>query len=230
MTAMLLRTIASSVALAAVFAAPAQAQPTLVEPLKPCYVVAQQEQRETIAINATGFTPFRPVDLYIDEILQYQEASALRDGSVLGQLRAPWEEEGTRPFTLRLSELDNPANTLTATAMVTRLSVEQSPSSASTSQRVRFKGRGFMDFTKPIYAHYVFAGKARRSVRLGLPKGPCGSFNVRRKQFPFKKSPSRGKWTIQFDQNSHYDANAAVRVPLTIKVRKLVKPRRAQGR
>jgi hypothetical protein len=115
--------------------------------------------------------------------------------------------------------------------MVTRLSVEQSPSSASTRQRVRFKGRGFMDFTKPIYAHYVFAGKVRSSVRLGLPKGPCGSFNVRRKQFPFKKkSPDRGKWTIQFDQNSYYDANAAVRVPLTIRVRKMVKPRQPQAR
>jgi hypothetical protein len=230
MTAMLLRTIVSSVALAAVLAAPASAAVKLDTPLRPCYVVAQQEQRELIFVNASGFTPFGKVEIVLDDIVQLP-ADVLRDGTVKGQVRAPWEEEGSRPFTLRVSELGNPANTLTANAMVTRLSVEQSPARASTSQPVRFKGRGFMDFTKPVYAHYVFARKVRKSVRLGLPKGPCGSFNVRRKQFPFKKkSPDRGTWTIQFDQNSYYNANAAVRVPLTIKVRRMLKPQRAQGR
>jgi hypothetical protein len=229
MTAMLLRTIAPTVVLVAVLAAPASAQVKLDVALKPCYVVAQQSQREPINVFAAGFTPFQKVDIVLDDIFQYQ-ADVLFDGKVQGVVPAPFEEEGSRPFTLRLSEVGNPANTLTETTMVTRLSVEQTPPSASTSQRVRFKGRGFVDFTKPVYAHYVFARKVRKSVRLGVPKGPCGSFNVRRKQFPFKKSPDRGKWTIQFDQNSYYDANAAVRVPLTIKVRRMVKPRPAQAR
>ena len=76
--------------------------------------------------------------------------------------------------------------------------------------------------------HYVFAGKSKRTVELGLPTGDCGRFSVRRKQFPFKKSPQRGVWTIQFDQEARYNPKASPRVPLTIKVR--VKPTRAQAR
>ena len=88
---------------------------------------------------------------------------------------------------------------------------------------MRFKGRGFMTPGAPVYAHYVFAGKVRKSVRLGLPKGPCGTFNFKRQQFPFKKSPRRGKWTIQFDQHPRYDPKAAVRVRMTIRVRTTTK-------
>ena len=88
---------------------------------------------------------------------------------------------------------------------------------------MRFRGRGFTDLTRPVYAHYVFAGKSQKTVRLGMPTGDCGLFSVRRKQFPFKKSPRVGVWTIQFDQASSYDPKAAVRVPMTIKVQ----PRRS---
>ena len=82
---------------------------------------------------------------------------------------------------------------------------------------MRFRGRGFTDPTRPVYAHYVFAGKSQKTIRLGLPTGDCGLFSVKRKQFPFKKSPQVGVWTIQFDQEPHYDPKAAVRVPLTIR-------------
>ena len=64
------------------------------------------------------------------------------------------------------------------------------------------------DARQPVYAHYVFGGKSLRTIKLGMPKGPCGTFNVKRKQFPFKKRPRVGTWTIQFDQLSYYDPNA----------------------
>jgi hypothetical protein len=82
----------------------------------------------------------------------------------------------------------------------------------------------------PVYAHYVFAGKSRRTVRMGMPRGDCGTFSVRRRQFPFKKSPRVGEWTIWFDQVEHYDPRAAVRVPLIIRVKPRIKPQRAQVR
>jgi hypothetical protein len=228
---MFLRSLVPTVVLSALLAAPAHAQvppPTLSQDLDPCYLVAQQEQRQLVMVKAAGFTPFSVVDIYIDDILQYQ-AQALYDGTVEGQVRAPFQEEGSRRFKLRLAEVDQPAKTLETSTWVTRLSVEQSPSSASTRQHVRFKGRGFMK-AAPVYAHYVFAGKVRKTVKLGLPKGSCGTFNARKRQFPFKKAPSQGRWTIQFDQNSYYDPKADVRVPMTIKVRKTVKPPQAQAR
>jgi hypothetical protein len=82
-----------------------------------------------------------------------------------------------------------------------------------------------------VYAHYVFAGRSRKTVQIAYPQTPCGTFSARRKQFPFKNNPRVGVWTIQFDQNPHYDANAEVRVPMKIRVqRTTVKPRQAQAR
>jgi hypothetical protein len=77
--------------------------------------------------------------------------------------------------------------------------------------------------------HYVFGGRSKKTIGLGLPTGDCGLFSVRRKQFPFKKSPQRGVWTIQFDQSVKYDPKASPRVPLTIKVQRKIKPKRAQA-
>jgi hypothetical protein len=143
---------------------------------------------------------------------------------------APFIEDGQRVFSLRVTEQDHPNNTVIAFAKVTRLSVEQVPARARTGQRVRFRGRGFTDLTRPVYAHYVFAGKSRSTVRVGFPEGDCGLFSIRRKQFPFKKSPRRGVWTIWFDQERVYNPQAAVRVPLTIKVRPRIRPQRARPR
>jgi len=74
----------------------------------------------------------------------------------------------------------------------------------------------------------VFAGKSKKTTPIGLPTGDCGRFSVRRKQFPFKKSPQVGVWTIQFDQSPKYDPQDSPRVHLTIKVRRKIRPTRAR--
>lgn len=229
---MLFRALVLGVAVAALVAAPASAAPTLA-PLKPCYVAATPTSREFVVIDGLGFTPLSAVDVYVDDILQPPDGTEPRranyDTTVRSSVAAPFVEEGERMFALRATEHDTPANTATQLAKVTRLSVEQSPGRAATNERVRFRGRGFM-LDAPIYAHYVFAGKSRRTVRIGMPRGDCGRFSVRRKQFPFKGSPRVGSWTIWFDQEAHYNPRAAVRVPLTIRVRAQIKPRRARAR
>lgn len=129
---------------------------------------------------------------------------------------------------MRATEHDNTAISAARTAKVTRLAVAQTPAAAATSERVRFRGRGFTDVTKPVYMHYVFAGRSKKTIQVGLPTGDCGLFSVRRKQFPFKKSPQVGVWAIQFDQSAKYDPKASPRVPLTVKVRRKIKPRPAR--
>jgi hypothetical protein len=227
---MLFRALVLGVAVAALVAAPASATPSLA-PLKPCYVAATPESREFVVIDGLGFTPLAGLDVYVDDILQPADGTEPRranyDTTVRSSVAAPFVEEGERMFALRVTEHDAPTNSATQTAKVTRLSVEQSPDRAATNERVRFRGRGFM-LDAPIYAHYVFAGKSRRTVRIGMPRGDCGRFSVKRKQFPFKGSPRVGSWTIWFDQEAHYNPRAAVRVPLTIRVRSQIKPRRAR--
>jgi hypothetical protein len=241
---MLLRTLLLTAAFAAIGAAPAAALPQL-KPLKPCYVAAQEEQREFVVVDGFGFTPFGYVDIFVDDtappkpIPPNPEPQAAFDGTLTGSVQAPFLEGGQRTFILRATERDHPDNTASVTSKVTRLSVEQVPAKASTRDRVRFRGRGFTmrvpglvpDTTvpAPVYAHYVFAGKSRKTVRIGAPTGDCGLISSKRRQFPFKKSPHVGVWTIQFDQEAVYNPKAAIRVPLTIRVKKAIKPRRAQG-
>jgi hypothetical protein len=231
---MLLRSTLLAAVFAALSATPALAQnPPFLDGIKPCYVAAQPDQREYVAISGHNFTPFKLVDLFVDDIAQKAEGDPPQadvDGLLKGSVKAPFIEEGERPFTIRVSDHDNPQLFATGAAKVTRLSVEQAPAAAATSDRVRFRGRGFTDLTKPVYMHYVFAGKSKRTIRIGLPTTDCGTFSVKRKQFPFKKAPQVGVWTIQFDQSYRFDPKASPRVPLTIKVKKTIRPRPAQGR
>ncbi len=144
---MLFRALALGVAIAALVAAPASAASTLA-PLKPCYVAATPISREFVVIDGLGFTPLSAVDVYVDDILQPPDGTDPRranyDTTVRSSVAAPFIEDGERMFALRVTEHDAPANTATQLAKVTRLSVEQSPERAATSDRVRFRGRGFM--------------------------------------------------------------------------------------
>lgn len=238
---MLLRTLLLTAGFAALGAAPASALPPL-QGLKPCYVAAQEEQREFVVVDGLGFTPFAFVDIFVDDTLQPKstpEPQAAYDGTLKGSVQAPYIENGQRQFTLRATERANADNTASASAKVTRLSVDQVPAKASTREKVRFRGRGFttrvptavpgVTTPVPVYAHYVFAGKSRKTVRIGIPTGDCGLISSKRRQFPFKKSPQVGVWTIQFDQQPVYNPKAQLRVPLTIRVRKAIKPQRARG-
>jgi hypothetical protein len=224
---MFLRSLFIGAVFAALAPTSALAQATLA-PLKPCYVAAQPTQTEIIVVAGTGFTPRALVDIYVDDVLQ-KSAQVLLDGTVSGQLNAPFIESGEREFTLRLAEQGVPANTVSAVSRVTRFSVEQSPKRAKTSERVTFRGRGFTLLPQPVYAHYIYGGKSLKTVKVGMPKGNCGTFSKKRKQFPFKKRPRIGTWTIQFDQNPYYDPFAAVRVPMQIKVKKAPRSKRSQA-
>jgi hypothetical protein len=228
---MLLRTTLLAAAFAVFAAAPAAAQAPSARALgelKPCYVAATEAQRESVPVIGSGFTPLAKIDIYLDDISATpadQQPQADYLGAFAGSVPAPFIDEGQRTFTLRAVEHDAQTNSAVATSKVTRLSVEQSPERATTSDRVRFRGRGFTNLALPVYMHYVFAGKSKKTIEVGLPTGDCGLFSVKRKQFPFKKSPQVGVWTIQFDQSPTYDPKANPRVPLVIKVKRVVKPR-----
>jgi hypothetical protein len=71
-----------------------------------------------------------------------------------------------------------------------------------------------------VYAHYLRAGKPKRTVRLvRRPDGPCGTFDVNRRQFPFR--PRVGTWIVQVDQRRSYDPKPGTAfVTLRIRVKR----------
>jgi hypothetical protein len=222
------RMFAGAGALAVALAAPAAAQAApAMWPLKPCYVTAATSagnQSQGMQIAATGFTPNASVDLTIDGEsypggfgLQANENGDLP----VGAIPAPFVEKGTREYTVTLTERGNPANTVSATTKSTALDVSLKPKEARPSRRIRFKGSGFTE-DKPIWAHYVYKGKLRKTVRMARrPRGDCGGFKARRRQIPVDR-PGLGSWTIQFDQSRRLKDPAVepiVFVRLEIRVR-----------
>jgi hypothetical protein len=223
------RTLAGGGALLIALAAPAAASavPTM-EPLKPCYVTAKTRagtESEGVRIAAAGFSPNASVDLTLDGA-PYPGGTALKANDrgelPVGDLPAPFVEKGSRPFTITLTEQGNPANTVSATTMSTRLGVMVKPKQAHPSERIRFKGLGFTE-DKAIYAHYLYKGKLRKTVRMARKPRECGGFAARRRQIPVKR-PRLGDWTVQFDQFKRYvdpAVTSIVRVRLEIRVRRV---------
>ena len=138
----LLRPILLGAALAA--AAPQAAQAAELAPLDPCYRSVDSKTRETVTVRGKGFTPGEQVSVAIDGVV-VDTATVLPNGEVEGQVTAPYQERGERPFTLTLTEVDQPANTASAASRVTALALRLKPRKAAPSQRVRFIGRGFTD-------------------------------------------------------------------------------------
>jgi hypothetical protein len=225
---MLKRPMILGAALAALHCVPASAQAPKVDGLKPCYVSAGplETQREPVSVRATNFTKLSTVDILVDETLQ---ATAAVDftGAVVGSVPAPFIASGQAPFTLRVAEKDNAMNTASQMSLVTAFSVSQTPKVSKTKQRVRFRGRGFVDSTY-VYAHYLFRGIPRKTVQIAYPEGPCGTFDEKRRQFPFKRKPDRGTWTIQFDQVPNYDPRTKTKVTMNINVKRA--PKQSRGR
>ncbi len=74
-----------------------------------------------------------------------------------------------------------------------------------------------------VYGHYVRAGKLRKTVTLGVPQGPCGTIDVRKRQIPITK-PKTGRWTLQVDNQQAYSSRpAGVLVRLAITVRQVLR-------
>jgi hypothetical protein len=206
-------------ALALPAGASAQQPPAMDQFKKRCYVSVSDTMREPVAVHATGFMPKAMIDVLVDDAKQPQQAQADATGQVTGFVLAPFWASGQRLFTVRLQEALHPLQAAAQTSKVTALAVTQSPATAETHDRVHFRGRGFTDATAAVYAHYVFRGKVRDTVRIAKPYGDCGLFSVRRRQFPFKKNPRRGVWTIQFDQLPVYNPSAPLFTTLKVTVR-----------
>jgi hypothetical protein len=209
-------------AVAAALLVPQAAEAASLAPLGACYRSLDSEKRETVPVWGMDFTPGEHVDVYVDGELAQQDVTVLADGTVRGEVRAPYQPSGERGFTIVVAEDGQPSNTATATSRVTALALRLKPQRAAPSRRVRFIGSGFTDGPM-VYAHYVRKGKHRKTVELGAPQGPCGRISAKRRQIPVKR-PALGRWTLQVDNQPTYSAEpAGVFVRLAITVRRVAR-------
>jgi hypothetical protein len=197
----------------------ASAPAATLAPLKPCYVSAGADpaQREQIDIDASGLTPNGSAIVALDGTVLQDKAQVDPAGHVVGAIPAPFQAAGQRPFTLTVTDNANTANAVAATSLVTTLSVRVRPADARPSSRVRFRGRGFTGGAS-VYGHYLRKGKVRKNVLLATATGPCGTFDVRRRQLPIRR-PHTGRWVLQIDQDpTWHQTPKTVSVTLVIDV------------
>jgi len=206
-------------AAAAALLVPQIAQAATITPLGACYRSVDELTREAVPVRGQDFTPGEVVTVRIDGQVVAEGIKVRSDGTIDGTVPAPYQGSGERPFTLTITEDNTPVNTASAASRVTALGLQLKPRKAKPSRRVRFRGRGFAEAGGVVYAHYVRAGKVRRTVRLGVAKGPCGRIDVMRRQFPIRK-PRVGRWTLQVDNQPSYSAepvSVVVRIPIDVK-------------
>jgi hypothetical protein len=197
------RMIAAAALASGVLAAPAAAQGTL-EPIKPCYVSAGKDGRdiEDIAVEGDGFAPLSTVEILIDGVVVATGTTG-SIGEFEAEVDAPYQKRDERPFTLTVQNQGDPFSAVSLGSRVTALTVKMRPKEAAPSRRVRLRGRGFTA-GGPIYGHYVYRGKVRRTVRLaGETHGACGKFRARRRQIPVRDAKV-GLWTLQIDGRQDY--------------------------
>jgi hypothetical protein len=178
----------------------------VLAPLKPCYVsaVTRGVASEPVQVAGSGFTPNSRVTLTIDGATAATDVAVDGGGNLAGAtVPAPLQERGQRAFTLTATEQDDASVTASASSLVTAVRVTARPRVARPTQRIRLAGRGFTQ-SGPVWGHYYQGRRLRRTVRLAAhPAGPCGTFAVRRRQFPF--FPSRGLWLLQVDQQRRWE-------------------------
>lgn len=103
-------------------------------------------------------------------------------------------------FTLVAADNTNPAAPVLATTpfQVVRFGLTSHPEPRRPSSKVRYTARGFTP-GKRVFIHFRFAGVTRRTVSLGIAKGPCGIASQRMRALPTKAR--YGRWTSYTDQS-----------------------------
>jgi hypothetical protein len=214
-------------ALLALLALPGVAHAAALAPLKPCYVSVTSQQgsgtqiiREDMSIAGSGFTPNALVDVQVDGRLERSVQADAAGNLLVAAIDSPYRATGQGPFSVTAAEQGNPANTVTVQSNVTALALGMQPRRARPTSKVRFRGRGFTG-AGGVYAHYLFRGKLRKTVRLkAKAAGPCGTFTVRKRQIPLR--PRLGKWTLQVDQEKAYSPTPmGINVLLSITVQRV---------
>jgi hypothetical protein len=196
-----------------------------MDPLKLCYVSDGDlpEQREAIHVHATGFTPLAALTLSIDSA-PIDTGMSDAFGNATAVVPAPFEGLEQHDFTLGIVEDQNQSNLAVQTSTVTNLTVKLRPRRARPSRRIRFSGRGFT-LAAPVYGHYLFGGKLRKTVRFARASTlPCGTFSAHGPQIPLRR-PAPGNWTLQVDQQRTYSPQPETNAQrVIIRVRERLRP------
>lgn len=205
-------------------AAPAAARPSLTTD-RACY-----SEGETMTFTGQGFTPGAGIAFFLAANGVFGQASTTADpaGAFSYPLRAP---------TLKDFKAESPAFDLSVTAndqtkfgpdgpigppedsvgiadvRISEWSVDVAQwdtprAAARRGQRVRLTTRGWTSAGDTLYIHYIRAGKALHSEKVGALKAACGDLTKTIKTFNFK-SARPGTYAVRFSTSPKWSRTDA---------------------
>ncbi len=211
----------------AVASSPAQAAEIKTLPCVP-YIAGQQ----TMPVVGTGFTPGSFVTVYTNSVKSPTPrilTSSRLDGIggfQMATLPPPFTKfnGNLETFNLIAEDKTNPTAPVVVTSpfQVVRFGMTRSPNPKRPRQRVTYTARGFTP-GKVVYAHFRFAGKTRRTVSLGVAKGPCGITSRRMRALPTKVR--YGAWRAYFDQSRRFSVKTRPQWIDPFRITRVIRPR-----
>jgi hypothetical protein len=153
--------------------------------------------------NANGLVSLSTITKAKPTPAVFSSSSALANGGFLKTTTPPPFSSINRnleTFALVATDTTNPAAPILATTpfQVVRFGLTTSPTPRRPTSRVTYTARGFAT-GKPVYVHFRLRGVTRRTVRLGMAKGPCGIVSRRMRALPTKAL--YGTWTSYTNQS-----------------------------
>jgi hypothetical protein len=165
---------------------------------------------KSMPIVAAGFTPGSLVTVkYASKISPtptYLTSGTADANGTFGTAVFPpsFNKFSTQEQSFALGAYDdvNPAAVATTQFRQVRVGYELKPDHARPASTVRHTVRGFIN-NVPLYIHYRFGGKTKKTVKLGVTSSPCG---IVTKRMPFLPvSPARtGRWNLFIDQKKKF--------------------------
>lgn len=177
----------------------------------PC--VGYVKGQTTMPVFGTGFTPGGAVMLYTNSAAKPAAAPLFTPKvSLIGafqlQLAPPPFSPASRnrqTFKLIAQDATTPGAPVTVAAQfeLVRFGLRQAPAAQYPGQPVTYTARGYRP-GKPVYMHFRFAGKTRRTVKLGIAAAPCGIVSRTMSALPTKIL--YGPWQAHVDQTKRFSA------------------------
>lgn len=149
-------------------------------------------------ITGSGFSPFRTISFMGDGVASSHEADEA------GRIDTPFgvgEYDSFTPKTVTVNVTDpiNAANNTSFSFSTVKFG-SNLPVKGKPTKVVTWEFAGFLN-NAPIYGHYLYERKEKKTVRFGSGEGPCGTLSKRAVRFPIKKPKNFGTWEIRIDSN-----------------------------
>jgi len=158
---------------------------------------------KSYTLTGSGFSPFKTLNFSGDGVTS---STAVEENGSFSTEWSTGEYDSLSPKTVNVAVIDlNPALNTSFSYMMVKFG-SNLPVKGKPNQVVNWEFAGFVN--APIYAHYLYERKEKKTVSFGAGQGPCGTLSKRAARFPIKKPKNFGTWEVRVDSNPKWSKNS----------------------